>query len=116
MFKDILGDLLRRVDGSTAAFLAGLDGLIIDRCTREESSSLNLEQIAADCTMMIKNSRGLLDHLNEAFLCGTEQRLVLRLIPGSCFVVLLLSRKALTGRARYELQKLQSTLEAEIAR
>jgi predicted regulator of Ras-like GTPase activity (Roadblock/LC7/MglB family) len=115
MFKDILGDLLRRVDGSAAAFLAGMDGLIIEHCSHEGYSGLNLEQIAADCTSMIKSSRGLLDHLNEAILYSTDQRLLLRLIPSSYFVVLLLSTTALTGRARYELQKLQSSLEAEIS-
>jgi predicted regulator of Ras-like GTPase activity (Roadblock/LC7/MglB family) len=115
MFKDILEGLLKRVDGSMAAFLAGSDGLIIEQCCREGHDGLDLEQLAADCTQIIRNGSGMLDDLAEVALSGTNQRLILRLLAGSYFVVLIISGSAMTGRARYELLKLQSSLEAEIA-
>jgi predicted regulator of Ras-like GTPase activity (Roadblock/LC7/MglB family) len=114
MFKDILSSLLGSVEGSTAAFLAGMDGLLVEHCCRAEGQEPDLEQLAADCTQLIKNGSGLLDDLHELVLSGTSQRLVLRLIPESYFVGLVLSPQALAGQARYALCKLQSALEKEI--
>lgn len=118
MFKQLLEGLLHSVDGAVGAFVVGLDGLLVESCGR--SGDFNFEQLAADCSVLLKHSFAATASLpsrslEELSLVTDNLRVVVRLLADSYFVVLLLSDTAHLGRARFELRKIHFELEKELA-
>jgi predicted regulator of Ras-like GTPase activity (Roadblock/LC7/MglB family) len=118
VFKHLLENLLQRVAGSETAMVVGLDGLVVDSFTRHDNG--NLEQLAADSSSLIKSGLATTASLSSAALQELTlitggQRIIMRLLTDSYFVMLLLSDSANLGLARFELRKAQFDLEKELA-
>ncbi|MEW6210376.1 MAG: roadblock/LC7 domain-containing protein, partial [Acidobacteriota bacterium] len=55
-FKDNLTQIIDRIEGSAAAAILGIDGLVIERYTKDLDPSLDLELIAIEFTNLLRRS------------------------------------------------------------
>ena len=108
MFKPVLEQLVRRVEGARGALVMGLDGLTVEQV--RFGAELDLEGIATELSPvlvgLLKSARELqLGALEEVSLRLEKLVLVARWINPEYFVVIALVADGNFGRARFELRK-----------
>lgn len=107
-FRDILRDLVEGVDGGVAALIMGLDGIAIDRYSKE-TSMLDVETVGMEFSVIITQIRKAAEMLEagkaEEIVVQSENMItVIRLLNQECFVALTLGAQGLVGKAKYLLR------------
>lgn len=118
MFTEVLERLISGVDEAQGAAMIGVDGIPIAEFRLRPG--IDLEKIAAEVTSLIKAAVATgraLDHglPKELLLKCQEAQTLLRAVTPEYYLCLVLDPQALTGRARYELEKASLRLEGELA-
>jgi predicted regulator of Ras-like GTPase activity (Roadblock/LC7/MglB family) len=120
MFKDILGEVLERTEGSLGALIMGTDGIAVEKVLGEAGIEANLDVAAAEFTSTVRGAQrggtdtGLGD-LREMVVSLESAIFVMRLLNKDYFVVLALSPVCNLGRGRFELRKAELKLAKEFA-
>ncbi len=119
-FKDNLTEIVDRIEGSAAAAILGIDGLLIERYLKDMDPSLDLELIAIEFTNLLRRSMRTasdteLGDLREMVIATDRLTFLLRPITTEYFLLLALNPGGNVGRARFELRKTQLALEPEFA-
>jgi predicted regulator of Ras-like GTPase activity (Roadblock/LC7/MglB family) len=117
MFKEVLEELIRRLEEVKGVAMIGVDGIPIAEIP--VSPELDLERIAAECTSLIKSAvatgRALDQGMPQELMLRCEQaQTLLRAVTPDYYLCLILNPLASSGRARYELDKACQRLEGEL--
>ena len=118
MFNKVLEELISRVEEVQGAAMIGVDGIPIAEIPIR--AGIDLEKIAAECTTLIKTAVATgraLDHgmPQELVLKCREAQTLLCAVTPEYYLCLVMDVQALTGRARYELQRACRRLEGEMS-
>lgn len=118
MLHQHLQSLGSKIEGCHAALLVGSDGLIVDSWMTR--SDCPIEQIAAQGSQFLRCGLEMLEaipetELRELALVSDRQKILLRAVSSSYFVVLLLAENSLLGQARHYLHCVESHLAQELA-
>lgn len=116
MFRSVLEDLQRRVDGCLAASLISLDGIAI---ASVNVASVPLEVMGAEFGGFIKSVRLSNTELNTGevlqFALVTEKYVTfLSQVTSEYYILLVLQPDGNYGRARFELSKAKHALRDEL--
>ncbi|MFN7974527.1 MAG: hypothetical protein U0166_19610 [Acidobacteriota bacterium] len=120
MFRAILEDVLRRVEGALMVSLMGTDGIPIEEVRREGAGDpANRDLIAAEYAALqkriVKTHEGLeLRRLREVAVVTEGLAMLLHMVGRDYFLLMMLSGTTGMGRARYELSKAHLKLQDEI--
>jgi len=119
-FIDTLTEIVGRVEGCAAAVILGIDGIPIERCVLDPESDMDVDLTATEFTTLLRRSMRTasdtdLGELREMVLVTERGTFLLRPITSEYFLLLIINPGGNTGRARFELRKLQLALEAEFA-
>ena len=104
-FKDILRDLVKRIDGGRAAVLMGYDGIAIDEY-RAEGVGTDIQLIGIEYTSIIKEIKrasGILEggELAEVSVMTENGIVVVREVSKDYFLMANLAPEGNLGKARY---------------
>ncbi len=116
VFRDVLSDLLRRVDGSIAASLIGLDGIPVETVG---ANLVPLDALGAEFGGFVKSIRHADTELDTGevlqFALVTERYITfLSEVTSEYFILLVLQPDGNYGRARFELSKAKHMLRDEL--
>ncbi|MHB0969277.1 MAG: roadblock/LC7 domain-containing protein [Thermoanaerobaculia bacterium] len=116
MFKELLEGMARRVEGTLAVSIIGLDGIAVASVGDE---SLPLEPLGAEVGAFVKSLRSANTDLNtgdvQQFSMVTDKYITfLSGVTSDYFVLMVLSRDGNYGRARFELLKAKHVLKDEL--
>ncbi len=119
-FIDTLTQIVGRVEGCAAAIILGIDGIPIERCVLDLDPDLDVDLTATEFTTLLRRSMRTasdtdLGELKEVVLVTDRGTFLMRPITSEYFLLLIINSGGNTGRARFELRKLQLALEAEFA-
>ncbi len=119
-FIDTLAQIVGRVEGCAAAVILGIDGIPIERCVLDLDPDLDVDLVATEFTTLLRRSMRTasdtdLGELREMVFVTERGTFLLRPITSEYFLLLILRSDGNTGRARFELRKLQIALESEFA-
>lgn len=120
MFKQMLGNIIERTEGSLGALIMGLDGIAVEKMIGKAGNEANLDVAAAEFTSLVRsaqrsgNDTGL-GKLRELVVLLDSAVIMMRLLGKDYFVVLALSPEGNVGRGRYELRKAELKLAKEFA-
>jgi len=117
VFREVLSDLQRRVEGTLAVSLMGLDGIAIDSVN---GANIPLESLGAEFGSMIKSIRSSNTELNtgefQQFSVVTDKYItVLASVTSDYFILMVMSPSGNYGKARFELTKAKYALQDELA-
>lgn len=117
MFKDVLEDVRRRVDGTIAVSLIGLDGIAVETVG---GAGIPLEVMGAEFGGFVKSVRHARTELNTGdilqFSLVTERYIAfLSAVTPEYFILLVLEPEGNYGRARFELAKAKQALRDELS-
>ncbi|MBI3654886.1 MAG: roadblock/LC7 domain-containing protein [Acidobacteria bacterium] len=116
MFKNALQQISAKVEGVLGVMIVAHDGLIIEQISH--SSDLNLELMGAEFSGLLKSVRRFakgsdIGTIQEMTLQTGQARLLFRAITDEYYLLLVMEREAIGGRAQHELRKAQLLLEKE---
>jgi len=116
MFREVLGSLADRVEGTLAVSLIGLDGIAIETVNR---GAEQLEAMGAEFGGFIKSVRVTNTELDTGevlqFSLVTEKYIAfLSAVTSEYYVLLVLRPDGNYGRARYELARAKHLLRDEL--
>ncbi|HEX7004150.1 MAG TPA: roadblock/LC7 domain-containing protein [Trueperaceae bacterium] len=100
---EILAHLVEQVDGSVAAAVAGMDGLLVEQYSNDET---DLSAAAAEITNILASARSAMStHLRSGDLrelvLGSQERVgYVRLLGNDLFCLMLLEAEGNLGKAR----------------
>lgn len=119
MLSDTLESIAQKVEGTISVMVIGLDGFVIDQHIREDRQ-VSQEAVAAEVASLVRQSQTASSNLTfgglEEINWRTERFYILtQRITDEYFLCLLLAFGGNYGRARFELRKAQSLLQAEFA-
>ena len=119
-FLDTLTNVIDRIEGCSAVVILGIDGIPIERQTRDLNPALDIDLIATEFTTLVRRSMRTasdteLGEMREMILVTDLMTFLLRPITTDYFLLLALNPGGNVGRARYELRKAQLSMEAEFA-
>lgn len=117
MLDDVLKDLLQRVEGCRAAFLLGLDGMII--AGSGEGGREAWELAAASYADLMRraarvNEEAALGAPMELVVGSANGTLAIRAVRSDCAILVALAPGGSLGRARFELRKASERLQTEL--
>ena len=120
MFKQMLGNILERTEGSLGALIMGLDGIAVEKMIGKAGNEANLDVAAAEFTSLVRSAQRSgtdigLGNLRELVISLDTAIVMMRLIGREYFVVLALTHEGNLGRGRYELRKAELELTKEFA-
>lgn len=117
-FAKSLEKIMDRIEGSAAAAILGVDGIMIERCVRDLDPALDVELVAIEFTNLLR--RGMvtasdteLGDLTEMIVATDLVTFLLRPITSEYFLLLALNPGGNVGRARFELRRTQLDLKEE---
>ena len=116
-FKDLLTALLDRIDGSTAAFFCGTDGIGVENVTYSQDVETAVTEVeVATALKVITDVSGNLDFgLVSSVIIETQKTtIVVEKIQNDYFLCVLLKKDANLGRGRLELKKLAAKINREL--
>lgn len=104
-FREILTDLVKRVDGGKAAILMGYDGIPIDEY-RREGADIDLQLIAIEYSSILKEMKRAAEvlesgTLEEISVVTGRGMVVARAVSDEYFVMVCLALDGNLGKARY---------------
>lgn len=107
-FREILTDVVKRVDGGKAVVLMGYDGIAIDEF-RREGADIDIQLIAVEYSSILKEMKRaaeLLESgaLQEISVVTGKGVIVARAVTDEYFLMLCLSLDGNLGKARYMLK------------
>ncbi len=116
-FHESLEKTLSAVPGALALSLVGYDGIGIESVARE--TRVDMDNLSAELTTFI---RGLstahadlkLGRLQQVALLSPEYASILSSVTEEYFLLCVMERSGLFGKARYELKKLAWQLEGDL--
>jgi predicted regulator of Ras-like GTPase activity (Roadblock/LC7/MglB family) len=117
MFRKTLEEAARRLPGCEAAALVGRDGMVVEHWVASEAHSP--ETLAAELTPVVRAVESLARNSGG----GKVRDLLIRLAGWSClltpvsgdlFLVLVVGREAVPGRARFEASRAAARLELDL--
>jgi predicted regulator of Ras-like GTPase activity (Roadblock/LC7/MglB family) len=113
-----LRELVDQVPGALAAVLVDQDGLTVDSYGRPDAD-VESESLSAECNTVIARARDAASRLEYGAVgelaVGTERCFLLcRFVQGKYFLILVLGRSGLLGKARFYLQRIAFALRAEL--
>ena len=116
MFKSILEDLQRNVDGTVAISLIGTDGIAIESLERDH---FPLEILSAEISSLLKTLRTAKTDLDtgdlEQFVLTTQKYITfLSKVTPEYFILMVLAQGGNYGRARFELKRAKYALQDEL--
>jgi len=117
-FKKILEEMLENVEGSLGASLVGMDGIVIDQISRNNSFDINA--VGAEYSSIIKNAMKAsssfgLGNTAEILITTDKATMIMMLVGKNYFVALALSLDGNLGRGRLELKKAIPKFEKELS-
>ena len=106
--RDILSEIVEKVEGSRAAVIMASDGISIDEVVVNQEG-LDLQLLTVEYATVLKDVKRAVELLGVGEteeLCITSGRLyvVLRVLGGGLFVILVLDRDGNLGKGRYLLR------------
>ena len=104
-FKEILGELVERVDGARAAILMGYDGIAIDEY-RKEGVDTDIQLIGIEYSSILKEMKRASEILEagevaEVSIVTGKGMVVVRGVTDEYFVMVSLTVDGNLGKARY---------------
>jgi predicted regulator of Ras-like GTPase activity (Roadblock/LC7/MglB family) len=107
-----------RIEGSAAAAILGVDGIMIERSIRDLDPALDAELVAIEFTNLLRRavvtaSDTELGDLTEMIVATDLVTFLLRPITSEYFLLLALNPGGNVGRARFELRRTQLELKEE---
>lgn len=116
-FNDSLTKTLNAVPGALALSLVGYDGIGIESVVRE--SRVDMDNLSAELTTFIRNLSTAhadlkLGQLQQVALLSPEYVSILSAVTGEYYLLCVMERSGLFGKARYEMKKLAWRLEGEL--
>src|SRR5262245_21525403 len=116
MFKETLQEISNRVQDVDCILLMGMDGLPIEKVTRNQS--INIESISAEFTSVLRitgqTSREVdAGELEEVIVLLDRMILIMKAITREYFLMMILPPNGNLGCARFELKKAKYALEKE---
>ena len=116
MFRDVLSDLVQRVDGAIAASLIGLDGIAVETVG---AGRVPLDALGAEFGGFVKSIRHADTELDTGevlqFALVTERYITfLSLVTPEYYILLVLRPDGNYGRARFALSKAKFLLRDEL--
>lgn len=116
VFREVLENIQRKVEGLVGISLIGLDGIAIDSL---KSGDVPLDSMGAEFGGFLKSIRVSNTELHtgdvEQFSLTTDKFVTfLSAITTEYFILMVLSRGGNYGRARFELQKAKFALKDEL--
>lgn len=117
-FAESLEKIVDKIEGSAAAAILGVDGIMIERCVRDLDPSLDIELVAIEFSNLLRRaivtaSDTELGDLTEMVVATDLLTFLLRPITSEYFLLLALNPGGNVGRARFELRKTQLDLKEE---
>ncbi|MGA7614143.1 MAG: hypothetical protein WBX15_03080 [Thermoanaerobaculia bacterium] len=117
MFKETLEGVFRRVDGTLAVSLLGLDGIAVETVGGE---GVSLETWSAELGAFVKSLQLSINELDSGdlrqFTLATDRHLALfSAVTSDYFILMILSPDGNFGRARFELRKARFDLQDELS-
>jgi len=117
-FAESLESIINKIEGSAAAAILGVDGIMIERCVHDLDPALDIELVAIEFSNLLR--RGMvtasdteLGDLTEMVVSTDRLTFLLRPITSEYFLLLALNPGGNVGRARFELRKTQLDLKEE---
>jgi predicted regulator of Ras-like GTPase activity (Roadblock/LC7/MglB family) len=116
MFKEILEEINKKVEGSLGVLIVGVDGITIEQAAA--APDFAAEQLGVEVTSLIKKATRActdaeLGNLQELALMTDKARYLIKFITPDYFLLLAMATTGNYGRARYELKKAQLMMENE---
>jgi len=117
VFRDTLQRIARKVEGTRAVSIVGLDGIPIDFMMPEQS--IAIEEVAAELGAFVKrleSPRAEMQsgEIRELVVAAEKSVAILSRITPEYYLLLLLGEEAGLGRGRWELSKAALALEKEL--
>jgi len=118
MFREVLKDIVEKVEGSVGALVMGLDGISIDSYTREDKA-IDIQPVGIEITTIVKEIRNISEMFSfgsfEEFTFSFSGFIVLfRIIKNDYFAMLIVEGDGNFGKARFYLRRACYTLESEL--
>lgn len=120
-FREALGRIAERVEGTRAVAILGLDAIPVEihGATEGEGEGLSIEAVAAELVALVKAARNPRTEMEtgpirEICIVGERSRAVLTQITPEYYLLLLLGEEGSLGRGRYELERAALALEKEM--
>lgn len=117
-FKSLLAELLERIPGSSGAIIADWEGEAVDHVARMDDFELRV--IGAHKGIILSNLRRVLgrlgrDRLQEVVISTNLNRTLVLPVTEDYFLVLIVGREVVLGRALFEARRYVARLKEEIA-
>lgn len=115
-FRERLGAICARVEGSLGAVIIAEDGIVVERFAADPSLDLELASVEImGAAREIHRATTAIDagELEELIVTNAKRLAVLRFIGPGYYLLLHLAPTALVGRGRYELRRAGHELASE---
>ena len=115
---EILTHLVEQVDGAVAAAVAGMDGLLVEQYSTDET---DLSAVAAEITNVLGSGRSAMANdlgggqLRELILGADERSGYVRLLANDLFCLIVLGAEGNLGKARLYCERAAERLEQVLA-
>ncbi|MCP4229780.1 MAG: hypothetical protein GY771_06490 [bacterium] len=116
-FKDLLTALLDRIEGATAAFFCGTDGIGVENVvfSQDVEAAVTEVELATALKVITDVSNNLkFGNVSGFFLESGTTTAVVEKIQGDYFLCVLLKNDSNIGRGRLELKKLAAKINQEL--
>jgi predicted regulator of Ras-like GTPase activity (Roadblock/LC7/MglB family) len=118
VFREVLARTGHDLPGCKGAALVGLDGMVIEQWTLEDTSSM--ESVAAELSSLLKAARGATRNTEGGPLAEVTLRTeawagVIRSVGAGYYLMVLTAPDALLGRTRFFVERAIPLLEKEVA-
>jgi predicted regulator of Ras-like GTPase activity (Roadblock/LC7/MglB family) len=118
-FRDIIKEIVERVDGGIGAVILGYDGIAIDEYLREQGGGFDFQLLAVEYATLLKEVKRTVEVLKtgkmeEVSITTGSTRIVIRALNDEFFIVLALEKGGNFGKGRYLLQRAAPLLCAEL--
>lgn len=117
MFKNVLEELKKNVEGTVAVSLIGLDGIAIETV---KNADFPLDGMGAELSSFLKTLQTARTDLDtgdlEQFALTTAKYVTfLSRVIADYFILMILTRDGNYGRARFELRRARRALQNELS-
>lgn len=117
MFRRVLEELHKNVEGAVAVSLIGLDGIPVESV---KTNDFPLETLGAELSSLLKTLQAARTDLDtgelEQFVLTTQKYVtLLSRVTTGYFILMILSRTGNYGRARHELRRARFALKDELS-
>lgn len=115
---EILAHLVEQVDGALAAAVAGMDGLLVEQYSQDET---DLAAVAAEITNVLASGKSAMSRRLDGgelveLILGSEQRLAyVRLLENDLFCLMVLGADGNLGKARLYSERAAERLASVLA-